>query len=153
MIPHHRQALVMTALVEERALDRRVRLLAGRIEVSQNDEIAWMEQWLRDNAPEAAADEHAHHAGHEALMPGMLTPAEIEALAATSGAAFDRLFLESMIRHHEGALVMVDSLFASPGGAQQPDVYRIATDIGADQAADIDRMRAMLSALRPSAEH
>ena len=151
MIPHHRQALEMTALVEERTERRDLRMLAGRIEVSQTDEIAWMERWLADNRAPAPAD-HAHHAVHGDLMPGMLTPQEIAALAAASGPAFDRLFLEGMIRHHEGALTMVEQLFATPGAAQATAVYQIATDIDADQRADISRMREMLEALPPPAD-
>ena len=153
MIPHHAQALEMTDLVEQRTENPRIRMLAERIAVSQADEIGWMEAWLdahgRAVPPEG---DHAHHAGHGELMPGMLTPEEMAALAGSSGPTFDRLFLEGMIRHHEGALVMVDTLLATPGAAQATEVYQIATDIGADQRADIDRMRAMLDALPPSAE-
>jgi uncharacterized protein (DUF305 family) len=81
---------------------------------------------------------------HEMLMPGMLTDAELEALERTRGAEFDRRFLEGMIRHHVGALTMVESLFANPGAAQEPTVFRFASDVLADQSAEIQRMEAML---------
>jgi uncharacterized protein (DUF305 family) len=149
MIPHHAQALDMTSLVPARTTRRDVLLLAERIEVAQGDEIAWMQRWLQDRGEEApmAGGGHAHHgAGHHALMPGMLTPEQLAQLAAASGSEFDRLFLEFMIQHHEGALVMVDDLLASPGAAQLTEVYRFASDIDADQRADIARMKAMLEA-------
>lgn len=150
MIPHHAQALDMTALVPTRSSRRDMLLLAERIEVAQGDEIAWMQRWLRDRQEDVPAFDaaHAHHGahGHEALMPGMLTPAQLAQLAAASGPEFDRLFLEFMIRHHEGALVMVDDLLSSPGAAQATEVYRFASDIDADQRADIKRMKAMLEA-------
>jgi uncharacterized protein (DUF305 family) len=80
------------------------------------------------------------------MMPGMLTDAELAALAAATGPEFDRLFLELMIKHHEGALVMVKDLFASPGAGQEPELFVLASDIEADQRGEIRRMRAMLAA-------
>lgn len=142
MIPHHAQALVMTDLVDERTENETIRRLAGRIEVSQRDEIALLERWL-ERCGETAPAGHAH--GH--LMPGMLTEGELSALGEAMGAEFDRLFLELMIRHHEGALVMVADLFSS-GGGQEPELFRIASDIDADQRAEIARMRRILSTLR-----
>lgn len=149
MIPHHAQALDMTALVEGRTQHRGIRLLAERIDVSQRDEIVWMQNWLRTRGqavPEIGGG-HAHM-GHS-LMPGMLSPEQMADLAAATGTAFDRRFLTYMIQHHEGALMMVDTLFASPGAAQATEVYTIATDIDADQRADIRRMRVMLAFLPP----
>jgi uncharacterized protein (DUF305 family) len=131
----------MTALVEERTTTRELRALATRIEISQHDEIAWMTRWLVDRGA-AAADPHA---GHHAPMPGMLTQEQMETLAAASGPAFDRLFLESMIRHHEGALVMVGELLAAEGAAHATEVYQFASEVDADQRADISRMRGMLA--------
>jgi uncharacterized protein (DUF305 family) len=153
MIHHHAQAVEMTSLVETRTARRDMRMLAQRIAVSQADEIAWMTRWLADRVPAAGPDHghHGHHdAGHQELMPGMLTPEGMAEMAGADGAEFDRLFLEGMIRHHEGALTMVEHLFASPGAAQATEVYQIATDIDADQRADISRMREMLEALPPS---
>jgi len=177
MIPHHQQALDMTALVRARTESRALRLLAERIETAQRDEIAWMRAWLADHDPEAAGahDAHASHgsghemSGHEmhgaahgshgsghamdhadmdhAMMPGMLTPREMARLAAASGSLFEGLFLEGMIRHHEGAVGMVRDLFASPGAAQLPDLFRFASDVEADQAAEIARMRLLLADL------
>ncbi len=90
-----------------------------------------------------------HSGGMTHMMPGMLTPEQMADLAAATGQTFERKFLTYMIGHHEGALLMVDTLFATPGAGQLADVYTIATDIDADQRADILRMRAMLAALPP----
>ena len=159
MIPHHAQALVMTALVPSRTETPGVRLVAERIAASQRSEIATMQQWLRargETVPDVATapvgDAAAAHAGHampaagadaHAGMPGMLTAAELQRLADARGAEFDRLFLASMIRHHEGALAMVAELLATPGAAQSSEVFQIASDVDADQRAEIARMRAM----------
>lgn len=156
MIHHHAQALEMTALVEGRAASELIPLMAERIEVSQRDEIARMQQWLRARGYEApvpaaaGAGAHAemhgrhHAAGEHTIMPGMLTREELRRLAAADGPEFDRLFLEYMIRHHEGALVMVEELFAAPGAGQEPEIYQIASEIAADQEMEIARMRRLL---------
>ncbi|HET9984288.1 MAG TPA: DUF305 domain-containing protein [Longimicrobiales bacterium] len=156
MIAHHAQALAMTALVPARSARDDIRLLAERIEVSQRAEIAMMRHWLEarhEEAPneDAHAEHHEHHeaAGQPMLMPGMLTAEELARLAGATGAEFDRLFLSFMIRHHEGALEMVGTLFASQGAAQEPETFRFASDVDADQRAEIARMRRMLDA-RPS---
>jgi uncharacterized protein (DUF305 family) len=152
MIVHHAQALAMTNLLPSRTSRSEMRLLAERIDVSQRDEIALMRQWLTSHGQDASPPDpqHAHHAaaGHR-LMPGMLTEAELAQLSNATGADFDRLFLELMIRHHEGALTMVAQLFATPGAAQETEVYRLATDVDADQRAEIARMRALLKTLPP----
>ena len=157
MIAHHAQALEMTALVPTRSTREDLRLLARRIEVSQRDEIASMRRWLQDRGEAAppADSMHAAHAGmagmqHE-MMPGMLTPQELARLAAAAGAEFDRLFLQLMVRHHEGALDMVAELLAIPGAAQEADTFRFASDVDADQRAEIARMQAMLAAPPPAA--
>lgn len=146
MIGHHAQALEMVALVRERATRGDVRLMAERVEVSQRDEIAMMERWLRARGePLPSADSaHAHHGGGHAQMPGMLTAGEMQRLGAAAGAEFDRLFLELMIRHHEGALAMVAELFGTRGGGQESEVFHIASEVDADQRMEIDRMRTML---------
>jgi uncharacterized protein (DUF305 family) len=142
MIGHHSQALAMTALLASRTTSEKMRRLALRIEVSQADEIKMMTSWLKWRGL-AAPDEHAHMHG-AMLMPGMLTADEMARLAATSGAAFDRLFLESMIKHHEGALVMVKELFSTPGAGQESEIFAFASDVDSDQRMEIDRMSAML---------
>lgn len=153
MIGHHAQAVTMAAMVPGRTRREDLRLLAERITVSQEDEIAAMRRWLeaRGHGP-AGATGHEHHgaAGTE-RMPGMLTDAELAALAAATDTAFDRLFLESMIRHHEGALVMVERLFGSQGAGQEPELFGFASDVDADQRAEIRRMRALLERISPGA--
>lgn len=152
MIAHHGQALIMTELVPARTTRQDIRLLAQRIAVSQQDEIAQMQRWLRAHGavvPEPVpAGVHAAHDEH-AAMPGMLSAAELARLTAGRGSEFDRLFLEYMIRHHEGALVMVAALFASPSGGQETDVFRIASEVDADQRMEIARMQRMLATLPP----
>ena len=143
MISHHAQAVEMTDLVNRHTANEAMRKLAERIHVSQTDEIKMMEHWLSTRGEDVPAA-HAHHAMEGALMPGMLTPEEMARLSAAKGRDFDRLFLEGMIKHHEGALVMVKDLFATAGAAQESDVFAFASDVDADQRAEIDRMRSML---------
>ena len=142
MIAHHDQAVAMVALVPARTKREDFRLLAERIEVSQRDEIELMRQWLRRRGEAGRHDAH-----HDDAMPGMATPDEMERLTRSRGAAFERLFLELMIRHHEGALEMVRELFATSGAGQEPEIFRFASDVDADQRAEIARMRAMLEGL------
>lgn len=157
MIGHHAQALDMSALVGTRAANRQLAQLAERITVSQQDEIAIMRRWLSDRgeAVPAGGSSHDMHAGHAAPashtgheMPGMLTPVQMDSLASARGAAFDKLFLQYMIQHHEGALVMVAQLLASPAAARDPMVFQFASDVDTDQRAEIRRMRALLATLR-----
>jgi uncharacterized protein (DUF305 family) len=146
MIGHHRQALEMTDLVAARTSSEDIKKLALRIQVSQADEIEMMQSWLaarRQPIPGA----HAHHTAG-GLMPGMLSAEEMERLAAASGREFERLFLEGMIRHHAGALAMVQQLFATPAAGQEADVFAFASDVEADQRMEIDRMSAMLRGLQ-----
>jgi uncharacterized protein (DUF305 family) len=147
MIGHHAQAVEMSALVPTRTSLEEMRLLAQRIAISQADEIKMMQEWLRSRG-ESAPDEHAHHAHGATLMPGMLTPEEMRRLADAAGAEFDRLFLEFMIKHHAGALVMVNELMAQPGAGQESDIFAFASDVDADQRMEIDRMGAMLKELQ-----
>lgn len=147
MIGHHAQAVEMTELLETRTRSAGMRKLAERIQVSQDDEIKMMREWLASHGA-AVPGEHAHHAPGAPLMPGMLTPQDMERLTAATGEAFDRLFLEYMIKHHDGALVMVKDLFATPGAAQDSDIYAFASDVNADQRMEIARMSAMLKELQ-----
>ncbi|MEM1041397.1 MAG: DUF305 domain-containing protein [Bacteroidota bacterium] len=200
MIGHHAQALVMSRLAPENGANPAVRTLAARIINAQQDEIATMQQWLRDreqivpevhidgldltlriegedNAAEHGATDHgtvdhggmdhstmdhsamghgsmghgpAHDAMDHASMPGMLSQAQLEELAAARGTAFDRLFLTYMIQHHGGAIVMVDDLFAADGAGQDEASFKLARDIHADQITEIARMHQMLDALPDS---
>jgi uncharacterized protein (DUF305 family) len=146
MIHHHAQALDMTDLLETRSQDPDMKKLAMRIKVSQTDEIKMMQHWLAARGQEAP-DPRAHHMegmDHTVMMPGMLTADEMTRLAAAKGPAFDRLFLEGMIKHHGGALVMVQELFSTPGAGQQSDIFAFASDVEADQKMEIERMGAML---------
>jgi uncharacterized protein (DUF305 family) len=145
MIGHHAQAIEMVDLLQTRTANADMKKLALRIQVSQEDEIKMMRDWLERRGQEAPG-EHAHHTG--ALMPGMLTPEEMARLAAAKGPAFDRLFLEFMIKHHAGALTMVEQLFSSPGAGQESDIFAFASDVEADQRMEIERMAGMLKELQ-----
>lgn len=146
MIGHHAQAIEMVELLKTRTQSDDMRKLAARIDASQTDEIKMMREWLLARGAKVP-DEHAHHAPG-ARMPGMLTPEEMATLAAAKGRDFDKLFLEYMIKHHEGALVMVRDLFATPGAGQESDIYTFASDVEADQRMEIARMVAMLKELQ-----
>ena len=164
MIGHHAQALAMTALIPARTSREDIRSLGQRIEVSQRDEIAMMRQWLTDRHQQiptsdvlhdhqAAADHSMNMPGmamSDTLMPGMLTAEQLSELAKANGDEFDRLFLKDMIRHHEGALVMVASLLGTTGSAQEAEVFRFASEVDSDQRAEIARMNALLDALGPT---
>lgn len=143
MIGHHAQAVEMTSLLTSRTTNDAMRKLARRIDVSQADEITMMQRWLEARGQEIPGP-HAHHMAGATLMPGMLTQTEMDRLAAATGTGFDRLFLEGMIKHHEGALVMVQELFATPGAGQESEIFAFASDVDADQRMEIDRMRGML---------
>ena len=146
MIHHHAQALDMTALIESRTNLQSMKLLGQRIEISQSDEIKMMQRWLEVRGQEAPGI-HDHHAAGATLMPGMLTTEEMDRLAAAKGKDFDRLWLEGMIKHHDGALTMVDELFSTPGAGQDSEIFTFASDVLADQKAEINRMGAMLEEL------
>ena len=160
MIGHHAQALVMTALIPDRTARPDIRALGERIEVSQKDEIKLMQQWLRERhqtVPDAKT-EHQHHmdmtgmAMSDTLMPGMLTAEQLAELSKAKDAEFDKLFLKDMIRHHEGALSMVATLLGTTGSGQEPEVFRFAAEVDADQRAEIARMAALLDRLGNSGE-
>jgi uncharacterized protein (DUF305 family) len=146
MISHHAQALEMTELLHSRSTDAGMQKLGKRIELSQADEIQMMQGWLRARGQDAP-DVHAHHAHGAKLMPGMLTPEEMGRLSDAKGKEFDRLFLELMIKHHGGALTMVEDLLSHPGAAQDSDIFAFISDINADQSMEIARMGGMLKEL------
>ena len=144
MIGHHTQALVMAGWAPTHGAGASVRRLAERIMSGQQDEIATMQQWLRDRGqpvPEGHHPDHGHH------MPGMLTDAQMKELVEARGPEFDRLFLTFMIQHHRGAVAMVKELFGTPGAAQDETVFKFASDMNVDQSTEIARMERMLSAL------
>ena len=160
MIGHHGQAVVMAGWAPSHGASASIRTLAERIVVAQRDEIAFMQRWLRERrlpVPDSmgsqgamAGMDHMEHMPHGAAaerMPGMLTPEQLAQLDAARGPAFDRLFLTFMIQHHEGALTMVEQLFASPGAGQDDAVFKFASDVSADQSTEIDRMQTMLDAM------
>jgi len=147
MIGHHAQAVEMVALVPSRTSSEDVKRLALRIDVSQKDEMNMMREWLQARGQQLP-DPRAHHMMGATLMPGMLTPEEMIRLAAAKGADFDRLFLEGMIKHHAGAITMVQELFATDGAGQTPEIFSYASDVDADQRMEIDRMGSMLKELQ-----
>ena len=150
MIGHHAQALTMAALVADRTSRPDFHLMAERITLSQETEIAQMQRWLEQRGEAVPAKDAEVHAamGHGGVMPGMLTQAELNQLQNAQGAEFERLFLELMIKHHEGALQMVRELTATPGSGREPELFMFAADVDADQTAEIRRMRSLLAQLR-----
>ena len=149
MIPHHQQAVEMAALVETRTNNQALVDIAGRIDASQADEIEFMQDWLAARG-EAAPSAHSHHGTHMSHeMMGMATPEQMAELAASQGVAFDRLFLSLMVKHHDGAVTMVNDLLEQPGSAYDPVLFEFANDIVNDQTAEIERMNDMLAGLSP----
>jgi uncharacterized protein (DUF305 family) len=147
MIPHHHQAMEMAALVDGRTNHPEITDVAGRINASQSDEIAFMQQWLADRneqVPEPTAHD-AMHTSHK--MAGMATPEQMSTLAQANGTDFDRLFLELMIRHHDGAITMVKELLQQSGAAYDPILFEFTSDITNDQAVEIERMNGLLVGL------
>ena len=147
MIPHHHQALQMAELVADRTNRPELLDVAGRINASQSDEIAFMQQWLAERG-EHVPDPTAHHAMHtEHRMAGMASPEQMADLAAADSTGFDRLFLQLMITHHEGAVTMVEDLREQPGSAFDPVLFEFTNDVVNDQSAEIERMNALLVTL------
>jgi uncharacterized protein (DUF305 family) len=142
MIGHHAQAVEMVDLLNQNTTNPNMRMLGLRIKVSQDDEMNMMRRWLADHGA-AIPGPHSHHEPG-GFMPGMLTSEEMTQLANAKGVEFDRLFLQGMIKHHGGAITMVEELFNSPGAAQEGGIFAFASDVNADQRMEIDRMGAML---------
>ena len=145
---HHAQAVEMTALIESHTENKDLRSLGARISSSQSDEIKFMKRWLAARG-EPLSQAIAEMPGmdmssHQMLMPGMLTPKQMEALKKAKGAEFDQLFLTGMIQHHNGALIMVKDLFDSAGAGQDAEVFNFATDVDSGQRAEIRIMQTML---------
>lgn len=151
MIAHHAQAIDIARWAPTHGASRPLQILSERVINAQRDEIALMQQWLRErqlpvpdpSAPMAMGGAgHAHH-----HMPGMLTPEQLQQLDQARGKEFDRLFLTFMIQHHQGAVTMVKELASSPGAGLDDTVFKLASDISADQTSEIDRMQQMLAEL------
>jgi len=153
MIPHHAQAVLIAGWAPTHGARADVRVLCERIVVAQRDEIALMQTWLRDRGQVVPAANATHMTmmmdgmEHKMLMPGMLTDPELAQLDKSRGSEFDRLFLRAMIGHHQGAVTMVDTLFAARGAGQDEVVFRFASDVYADQTTEIDRMQKMLATI------
>lgn len=165
MIVHHAQAVDMVELLETRGAHPTVKLLGRRIALSQQAEMDLMRGWLTDRGQPLEMPDMGGHAGHAGMdhgatagmdhgapaaddtpvMAGMLSPRQMRTLAAASGPAFDRLFLEGMIQHHQGALDMVDALMSQPGAGEDTLLSDFATSVVADQSAEILRMQYLLS--------
>jgi uncharacterized protein (DUF305 family) len=146
MIHHHAQAVTMARMAPAHGASDEVQRLAARIINAQQDEITLMQRWLtnrRQPAPDPF-DAHAAHVHHDSTMIGMLTPQELAELDRTTGKAFDRLFLISMIRHHRGAVAMVEELFSTPGAGQDEATFKFASDVHVDQVTEIARMQKLL---------
>ncbi|HEY5087055.1 MAG TPA: DUF305 domain-containing protein [Gemmatimonadaceae bacterium] len=169
MIIHHAQAVVMSDWAGTHGARPNLLLLCKRIALSQRDEITMMQHWLQDrriatpdplhmlqpsNGPvhdRSSMDMPGMDMGNRPMMmAGMLTALEMRQLDAARGPVFDRLYLTGMIKHHQGALGMVATLFATPGAGQQPELFSFATDVDAGQRAEIARMQAILNTLNPS---
>jgi uncharacterized protein (DUF305 family) len=155
MIMHHSQAVEMTELLKTRSQDPAVQALGKRISISQTDEMRFMKEWLTERGEplseqmdmagmDMAGMDHDHMDMAMPMMPGMLTKAQMKALAAATGPEFDHLFLTGMIQHHSGALTMVKDLFRVPGAGQDPRLFDFASDVDNTQQAEIDIMRHML---------
>ena len=147
MIPHHHQAIEMAELVADRTNRQELIDVAGRINASQDDEIAFMRDWLaqRDERVPDPTEHDAMHTTH--TMAGMASPAQMAELSAARGIDFDRLFLRLMITHHEGAVTMVEELLEQPGSAYDPTLFEFTSDVTNDQSAEIERMNALLVSL------
>lgn len=168
MIHHHAQAVEMAALMKDRTKNKKLLLFGSRISHTQAEEIKLMKRWLlirgqktsmqmpmvdMEKSGKMEMSKHknhkekmkmSEHANHQMLMPGMLTPKQMKALAKAKGKKFDNLFLAGMIQHHEGALVMVADLFNSSGAGQDAEIFTFANDVDSTQRAEIRLMNNML---------
>ena len=148
MIMHHAQAVEMTALIESHTQNARLRTLGERISRSQSDEINFMKRWLMTRgeqvSPAMPEMPSMDMSSHQMLMPGMLTPKQMDALRKARGEEFDELFLKGMIQHHNGALSMVKDLFDAAGSGQDAELFNFATDVDSGQRAEIKVMQTML---------
>ena len=148
MITHHAQAVEMTALIDSHTKNKELQTLGARISRSQSDEIKFMKRWLATRGQPVSPAMHAMHgmdmSSHSMLMPGMLTPKQMEALRKAKDQEFDRLFLMGMIQHHQGALSMVKDLFDTAGAGQDAELFNFTTEVDTGQRAEIRIMQTML---------
>ena len=150
MIPHHAQAVIMGRWAATHGARADVQRLCLRIVAAQSDEINMMRRWLRErkqDVPDSTATRHVMKMGdmvHELMMPGMLSDDEMVQLDKARGPDFDRLFLNGMIRHHRGAIAMVETLLTNGNAGHDESVFRFANDVGSDQSAEITVMLRML---------
>lgn len=151
MIMHHAQAVEMTALIPSHTQSKELRTLGARISSSQSDEIKFMKRWLAARGqPVSMPMQGTDMPNHlMPLMPGMLTPEQMEALGKAKDAEFDDLFLAGMIQHHNGALIMVKDLFGAAGAGQDAELFNFATDVDNGQRAEIRIMQGMLGKQTP----
>ncbi len=153
MIPHHAQAVIMAGWANSHGARKDIQILCERMVVGQADEILSMQTWLKDRGlpvPDGKSTRMRMKMGgmeHDMLMPGMLTDEEMAALDKARGTEFDRLFLIGMIKHHQGAIDMVDDLFKAYGAAQDDMIYKFASDVHSDQSIEIEVMQKMLKSL------
>jgi uncharacterized protein (DUF305 family) len=156
MIAHHAQAVKMAGWAQSHGASKSLQIFCGRIALGQTAEIGIMQEWLKDrNQPVPEADPRGMKMmmggmEHIMTMPGMLTEAQMAQLDSARGVEFDRLFMTYMIQHHKGAISMVDSLFNTPGAAQDEIVFKFANGVQVDQTTEIDRFEQMLEALPPA---
>ena len=154
MIVHHEQAIVMSEMADERTNNKSILDLASRIDASQKDEINFMESWLKDrdefqdNNLENHQMHHSHNMMHKHVnMVGMATPKQLDDLNKSKSTDFDRLFLQLMINHHDGALEMVEELKKYPGNTFDPVLNEFVSDLINDQGVEIERMNTLLTNL------
>jgi uncharacterized protein (DUF305 family) len=148
MIHHHAQAILMAGWAPTHGASPAIRELCARIVVAQRDEIVFMQRWLRERNQDVPDGDTSHFMmpGMESmLMPGMLTAKQLALLNESRGKEFDQRFLAFMIMHHQGAIAMVETLFESQGATQDDFVFKFASDVNADQSAEIERMNRLLT--------
>ena len=133
MIPHHSQAVTMSELALANSTNPEITSLSTAIRDAQAPEIKQMQSWLDASN---YSESHAHHME----MSGMLSDEELAELSTAKGSAFDRLFLEGMIAHHESAIEMISMIKNSTNS----EVKKLYADILTNQSAEIEAMKALL---------